>query len=98
MITKDELKQIAFDARIACSDDEIEEYIQKLNETIAMVSVIHEIDLTGVEPLFYPNEQQAQFRNPDVAIVTEQSELLANTVTSEAGYFKLPAVLKDGES
>jgi aspartyl/glutamyl-tRNA(Asn/Gln) amidotransferase C subunit len=98
MITRDDLKQIVFNSRIALSEEEMDEFTQKMNETIDMVSIINEIDLTAIEPMFYPNEHLADFRDPTLEMVTKQSDLLANTATVAGSYFKVPAVLKDGES
>lgn len=98
MITKDELKQIVLNSRIAFSEAEIVELTQKINETLEMISLINEVDLADVQPMYYPNEHEADFRNPELELVTERTTLLANTMTSEDGYFKVPAVLKDGEA
>jgi len=98
MITKDDLKQIVFNSRIALSEEEMDEFTQKINETIDMVSIINEIDLADIEPMFYPNEHLADFRDSTLEMVTNQSDILANTATREGSYFKVPAVLKDGES
>jgi len=98
MITKKQVKQIGFNSRIALSEEEMEAFTQKLNETIEMVSTINDLDLIEVEPMFYPNERIADFRNPELEMPANRDGLLANTVETEDGYFKLPAVLKDGES
>lgn len=98
MITKDELKQIIINSKIAFSDAEIETFQVKLNEALDMVSIISELDLTDVEPMFYPNEHAYNFRNPQLALVTDKTALLANAPESEDGYLKVPTVLKDGEA
>jgi len=98
MITRDELKQIIINSKIAFSDEEIATFETKINEAIDMVSIISELDLSTVEPMFYPNEQVYTFRNPDMELVTDKTALLQNTQDSDDDYFKVPAVLKEGEA
>ena len=97
MIAEDMLKQIIINAKIAVTDEEMQTFQAKINEAIEMVSVISELDLTNVEPMFYPNEQTYTFRNPELELVTDREALLANTEEQEDGFFKVPAVLKEAE-
>jgi aspartyl/glutamyl-tRNA(Asn/Gln) amidotransferase, C subunit len=98
MITKDELTNIIVNSKIAFSEEEIAGFQEKINAAIEMVSIIGELDLTAVEPMFYPNEQEYNFRDANMELQTNRESLLANTQTATTEYFKFPAVLKEGEN
>lgn len=97
MLTREEVIQIAESARIEIDEQESVELEAKINAVVEMISVISEIDLSAVEPMFYPNEQIYTFRDQDLELISERSELLNNTVESESGMFKVPSMLKGGE-
>lgn len=94
MISKSELENIIINTKIAFSEAEKIQLQQKINDTIQMVSIIQELDLTTVEPMFYPNEQVAEFRSEDLQLLSDPN-ILTNTKETEGAYFKFPAVLKE---
>ncbi|MGL5042785.1 MAG: Asp-tRNA(Asn)/Glu-tRNA(Gln) amidotransferase subunit GatC [Culicoidibacterales bacterium] len=97
-MTKEELLTIANNAKIEILPEQEQYFLDKINESIEMVSIIAEIDLTNVEPMFYPNQQQYNFRDDTLVLKTDKEAMLANTQASEDGQFKFPRVLKGAKS
>ncbi|GBU10637.1 hypothetical protein AwErysi_02530 [Erysipelotrichaceae bacterium] len=98
MINKDILVSIAKNAKIAMTDSETNTVLAELNGAIKMISIIEELDLTEVEPLFYPNEQAYEFRDEQMLFVQDAADLLANTVETLDNQFKVPNILMGGKS
>lgn len=53
-LTKEEVAGIADYARIALSDEELEQMCTYLNDALHMLEPIRTFDLEGVEPTFHP--------------------------------------------
>jgi aspartyl-tRNA(Asn)/glutamyl-tRNA(Gln) amidotransferase subunit C len=96
-LTRDEVAQIADYARIALTDDELDEMTNYMNEAVALLKPIREYDLEGVEPTFHPIGDLSNVMREDI-VDTDQRALDIDTALSNAGtprkrYFRVPSIL-----
>jgi aspartyl-tRNA(Asn)/glutamyl-tRNA(Gln) amidotransferase subunit C len=97
-ITEKEVRYVADLANLALTEDEIQRYRADLDEILAYVDKLNEVDTSSVEAmaqvLFEGSDPTATLR-PDEAKPAFSSELaLANAARSGAGQFKVPKVVE----
>jgi len=80
-------------ARLELSDAEREALRADLNEILAMVEKLDELDLEGVEPLLYVNEVLHAPRPDRVQGQLSREEALRNAPQSDGEFFLLPKVI-----
>ena len=103
-LTRNEVRAIADYARIALTEEELDEMASYLNEAIDLLQPIRGYDLTGVEPTFQPIGDLSNVMAPDVPDAHGRSlgidRALANAATTEGRSFVVPSILGDegGES
>lgn len=98
MLSREDILKIADNAKLIITDEEIEKTTKEINKLVDMMSLIGELDMTDVEPLFYPNEQKYTFRNQDLALQTPRDALLENTKEAAKGMFKFPSLFIKGDA
>ncbi len=80
-------------ARLELSPEENERLMGDLNNILAMVEKLQELDTSGVEPLVYINEEVNLWREDEVAHQVTQAEALRNAPKSDGTYFRVPKVI-----
>ena len=89
-LTREQLLHVAHLARLELRDEELERLGAQLNDIIAAVSKVSELDLSDVPPTSHPLDvvnvwaEDAPHRSLTV------DEALANAPEREGGYFKVP--------
>ncbi len=102
-LSRDDVRGIASYARIALTEDELDEMCAYLNEAIELLAPIRAYDLTGVEPTFYPMGDLANVMASDEpnafgrALLVE--EALQNASSTRERAFRVPSILgtKEGD-
>lgn len=95
-ITQDEVRHVAKLARLAVSDEEVDNFTSQLEGLLEHFSAISAIDTDGIEPTSHPLDMSNIFR-ADFAIPSlTQEEVLSNAPAVEQNRFKVPQIL--GES
>lgn len=79
MISKEELINIERLSRISFSDQERESFTQKLENVIAMINQVQEIECQNVEPLRSVCEMNQRMQEDEVKIGDISDELFKNT-------------------
>lgn len=97
MLSREDILNIADNAKLIITDEEIEKTTTEINRLVDMMSLIGELDMTNIEPLFYPNEQKYAFRQQDLTLQTPREALLANTQEAAKGMFKFPSLFIKGD-
>ena len=96
-ITEREVRYVADLANLKLSEAEIPQLVANLDEILAHMDHLAEIDTSGVEPMaqvLYEAEETATLRS-DVPHPTLGSEAaLANAPQPGPGYFKVPLVIE----
>ena len=86
-------------ARIAVSDAEVEAMVPELNNILAWVEQLGEVDVTGVEPMTAVIPNQLRLRD-DVVNADPltgggiRDKVLANAPLAEHGFFAVPKVIE----
>jgi aspartyl-tRNA(Asn)/glutamyl-tRNA(Gln) amidotransferase subunit C len=98
-VDKATVAKIASLARIRMSDAEAEAMVPELNQILAFVEQLGEVDVTGIEPMtaVIPNKQRlrADVVNADPLTGGERrDDVLANAPVAEHGFFGVPKVIE----
>lgn len=94
-ITPSEVRHLADLANLRLSDADIERYARDLEEILAYVAQLDEVDTTGVEPMAQVLHQgnaaplRADVPGPSLA----QETALRGAPLAGAGHFKVPKVI-----
>ncbi len=89
-----EIRTIAWLARLAAADDELEQYRRDLDNIFGLVEQINAADTAGVEPLAHPLDIQGRLR-PDAVTETDQREKFQAVAPEvEDGYYLVPRVIE----
>lgn len=96
-LTIDDVRGIAAYARIALTEDELEEMTTYLNDAVEMLEPIRKYDLAGVQPTFHPigdlsnvtadDEVDARARSLDL------DTALGNAASTRDHMFRVPSIL-----
>ncbi len=92
-ITKDDIAKVATLARIKVSEEEIPKVTESINEILALVDKMQQIDTSDVEPLANPHDAVQVLREDIVTATDEREKLLKNAPESENGLFLVPKVI-----
>ena len=92
-IDKDTVDKIAHLARLEFEDKAKEEIIKDMNNMLAFVNKLNEVDTTGVEPLIYMSDEVNVLREDDVVQEITQEQALKNAPQKDSDYFKVPKVI-----
>jgi aspartyl-tRNA(Asn)/glutamyl-tRNA(Gln) amidotransferase subunit C len=88
------VRHIAKLARIAVSDQEVEAMVPELNNILAWVEQLQEVDVTGVEPMTAVIPNQLRLRADVVNDGDVRDDVLANAPLAEHGFFAVPKVIE----
>lgn len=93
-INKTTIQHIATLAKLEFNTNEEQDKIrQDMNNMLAMVDKLNELDLDNVEPLIYISQQENVLRKDVVVQEISKEEALANAPQKDSDYIKVPKVL-----
>jgi aspartyl-tRNA(Asn)/glutamyl-tRNA(Gln) amidotransferase subunit C len=96
-ITEAEVRYVADLANLRLTEEEVRRFQKDLDEILAHIDKLNELDTSGVEPMaqvLYEAEESATLR-PDVeAPVLGSKMAVANAPQSSGGYFKVPKIIE----
>ncbi len=81
-------------ARLKLSADEREHLRKDLEDILAMVEKLDEVDTTEVEPLIHMTDVHSVLREDEVKGQLDQAEALRNAPNKVDTYFTVPKVIK----
>jgi aspartyl-tRNA(Asn)/glutamyl-tRNA(Gln) amidotransferase subunit C len=96
-ITEEEVRYVAGLANLALTNEEIHKFSHDLNEILAHVDALNEVDTSNVAPMaqvLYEAGETATLREDQERAPLGSKEALANAAVSGAGYFKVPRVIE----
>lgn len=100
-LSKEDVAGIADYARIALSEEELDEMTSYMNEAVALLAPICEYDLDGVEPTFHPIGRLSNVMGDDVVDDSMRAlsidSALSNAASTQGRYFRVPSILGDEE-
>ncbi|KDR95689.1 aspartyl/glutamyl-tRNA(Asn/Gln) amidotransferase subunit C [Peptoclostridium litorale DSM 5388] len=93
MIDREKILHIAHLARLELTEEEISDYMTKLNDILSYVERLQSVDTENTDITYNPNGSYNAFRNDEVRPSLERESVLQNAPDSEMGCFKVPKVL-----
>ena len=92
-IDKSTLDKIAHLARLEYNDSDSEKMLTDLNNIVAFVEKLKELDTSGVEPLTTMSHEINSLREDVVKDQLSKEEALVNAPKKDADFFRVPKVL-----
>lgn len=92
-IDKQGVQKIAHLARLALTDEDVDQYQRSLSSVLALVEQMKSVNTDGVEPLSNPLEMTQRLREDKVTEENRRDAFLANAAQTEAGLFLVPKVI-----
>jgi aspartyl-tRNA(Asn)/glutamyl-tRNA(Gln) amidotransferase subunit C len=92
MVSVEEVKEVAENARINIDDEEAEDFTEDFQEILGMFETLDEVETEDVEPSFHPVKTDSTTRDDEKENTLEKSQVFQNTGNEENGYFKGPSV------
>jgi aspartyl-tRNA(Asn)/glutamyl-tRNA(Gln) amidotransferase subunit C len=93
-VDKKTVRHIAKLARIALKDEQVEPMVDALNNILAWVQQLEEVEVAGVPPLTSVVEQRLKMRDDVVTEGGQADALMANAPQAEEHFFVVPRVVE----
>ena len=93
-ITLEMVKHVARLAHLELSDVEQERLRADMDEMLAYVDKLNELDTSNVPPTAQVGEAGTPMRTDEVTNAPAQEAMLANAPAAERGYFKVPKIIE----
>ena len=93
-INNETVDKIAHLARLEFENEAKEQIIKDMNNMLAFVDKLNEIDTSNIEPLIYMSDELNVLREDDVKPEITQKEALKNAPKHDSDYFKVPKVIE----
>ncbi|MEE9309956.1 MAG: Asp-tRNA(Asn)/Glu-tRNA(Gln) amidotransferase subunit GatC [Cocleimonas sp.] len=92
-LSPDEVKDIAFLARLSIKEENIEQYSQDLSNIFGLVEQMNAADVDKIEPMAHPQDAMQRLRDDVVTETNQREKLMSNAPLTEANLFLVPKVL-----
>lgn len=86
--------KIAHLARLEFENEAKVQIIKDMNNMLALVGKLDELDTSNVEPLIYMSDEVNVLREDEVKQEITQNEALKNAPAHDSDYFKVPKVIE----
>lgn len=88
------VRRIAHLARIAVADNEIEHLRGEINNMLAFVEQLNEVNVDGVEPTASVEDMKLKMRDDVVSDGNYAKRVLANAPATDDGFFQVPKMVE----
>ena len=92
-VNKEELLHIANLAQLTLKDDEIENYLENLQDILNFAEVVNNAPVDDLAITIGSNEAKNRFRKDEIKVFEDNEALLANAQSKEKNMFKIPKVI-----
>ena len=93
-LSDQELKEIAYLARINVKDESLSSLKVELEEILKLFEELNEADTSDVHAMSHPLDLSQPVRKDEVTEKNEREELLKNAPSSKSGLFLVPKVIE----
>ena len=93
-VSKEEILHIANLARLNLEDDEIEKYIENLEDILNFANIVNNAPIENLGITIGANEAKNVFRKDEIKIFEDNEALLQNAPSAEQNMFKIPKVIQ----
>jgi aspartyl-tRNA(Asn)/glutamyl-tRNA(Gln) amidotransferase subunit C len=95
-ITRADVEHVAMLARLALTDDEIEQLTVELGAIVDYAAEVSGLDTADVPPTAHPLPLVNVFRPDDPRPGLDRDEVLGQAPSTEDGQFRVPRILGEG--
>ncbi|KQB86392.1 Asp-tRNA(Asn)/Glu-tRNA(Gln) amidotransferase subunit GatC [Corynebacterium lowii] len=92
-ISRDEVAHLAELARLALSEEELEQYAEQIDGIIANVSAVQQVAAQGVEPMSHPHSITTAMRADEEEALLTAEQALDQAPEVEQQRFVVPQIL-----
>lgn len=92
-VSKEEILHIANLARLNLKDEEVDKYIENLQDILNFADVVNNAPVEGLDITIGANEAKNVFRKDEIKIFEDNAALLQNAIDPEQNMFKIPKVI-----
>ncbi|AZA09445.1 MULTISPECIES: Asp-tRNA(Asn)/Glu-tRNA(Gln) amidotransferase subunit GatC [Corynebacterium] len=92
-ITRDEVAHLAKLARLALSDEELDQFAEQIDGIIGNVSDVQKVAAEGVEPMSHPHSIDTAMREDVVEQILTQEQALSQAPKVDQHRFEVPQIL-----
>jgi aspartyl-tRNA(Asn)/glutamyl-tRNA(Gln) amidotransferase subunit C len=89
-IEREQILHVARLARLALTEEEVERFGGQLNDILAAVAKVSQLDLEGVEPTSHPLDLVNVWADDEPRPSLPPAEALRNAPAREGDFFKVP--------
>ena len=93
-LDKTEIQNIAWLARLAVDENDLEGYGHDLENILKLVEQMNSIDTTNVDPMAHPLEIKARLRADQVTETNQRDKFQAQAPAVADGLFLVPKVIE----
>ncbi|MBM3447582.1 MAG: Asp-tRNA(Asn)/Glu-tRNA(Gln) amidotransferase subunit GatC [Bacteroidetes bacterium] len=93
-VDKATVQKLAKLSKLSFTNEEENEMVKGLNEMIAFVDKLKELDTTSAEPLMFMTSSNTVLREDEVKSTISQAEALSNAPAKDMYYFRVPKMIK----
>lgn len=95
-ISRDEVKHLATLARLALTDEELDEFAGQIDGIIDNVSAVRSVNADGVAPMSHPHSIETTMRPDVVGEMLTPDQALDQAPAEAQQRFKVPRILNEG--
>jgi aspartyl-tRNA(Asn)/glutamyl-tRNA(Gln) amidotransferase subunit C len=92
-ITRADVEHVATLARLALTDDEIDEFTEQLGVILGHAAQVSALDTADVPPTAHPLPLVNVYRQDEVHPGLDRDEVLSQAPATEDGQFRVPRIL-----
>jgi aspartyl-tRNA(Asn)/glutamyl-tRNA(Gln) amidotransferase subunit C len=93
-LTLEQVRRVAYLARIEISDAEAESTLGHLNGIFSLIEEMQAVDTTGVEPMAHAQDLAQRLRADRVTEIDRRAAFQAIAPQTEAGLYLVPKVIE----
>jgi len=93
-VDKDTVRRIARLSRLALEEERVEPMMNELNQILAWVQQLEEVDVSGVAPMTSVVEQRLKMREDRVTDGGDAESVTGNAPLAEDHFFVVPKVVE----
>ncbi len=93
-LTSKEVQHIAKLARLEVSDDQIDDYVEKLTQILDLVDALKDVDTTDLLPLAHPLQMSQRLRADEPTEKNQRDLFQHNAENVEQGFYTVPRVIE----
>lgn len=92
-LERDEVKKIAYLARLQLSEQELDAYAKSLSRILGLIEQMNAVDTTGISPMAHPQDSALRLRDDVVTETDQREKFQAIAPATEAGLYLVPKVI-----